>query len=94
MFPIIDAIIHNKESEYVIVLLLTFFVITQKNESKKPLLSIIPIPINNIRSIDSGANDAKFDTALLNIYFIPLNVRSDSTDTRTVSSDPLAATFV
>ena len=49
---------------------------------KKPLFSITPIPIKIIIKLDNGVNDTKLATVVVNIYFKPLKLNNDSTDTK------------
>ena len=87
--PIILANIVIKERVNVTVNLLAFWVNSVKNDCKNPLLSMIPIPINVIRSILSGANDAKLATVVLNISFKPDRLKRDITETAVESTLPL-----
>ena len=45
---------------------------------KKPLFSIIPIPIKTIISMLNGVKAVKLETVLLKIYLIPLKLNKDS----------------
>ena len=59
---------------------------------KKPLFSIIPMPIKTIINILSGVKATKFDTVVLNIYLIPLNEANDVVLTRFLVKSPFVLT--
>ena len=49
------------------------------NAFKKPLLTIIPIPIRIIIKLDNTAKFAKLETVDVNIYLRPLKLNKDLT---------------